>query len=401
MQNRLHFTPEAPLGYQSSIAELVLTQNNEILPETESRNNWILETGEEPENSKLSIIVPIHNEQKHLPSFLSALMFLDIPQGVQADFYLVNNASNDLSYDILFDFLENLANTNKLELDIHEIPQELLRAALIWDCEINIGYKIQIGTISFNLINTTTPGKANALNIGLAMAQYKKHEYCVTIDANNYPESDSIRKIYAATKTFEDNEVVVGSAVPKTAITNNRSFVEKQLYKHFRADKKGNLKEFLKYKVNGWMMVFDTNWVLKNGGVVNCAIEDYATGLLAEIKNKRIKHIINTGIWGFRTTSPKDRAKECERFVRGRLRILAMFEKEYPEIRELMQKDNYIMRAPKERIVYLANEVKNNPKRFPIIFANWIVQEYSKIQGEKEYKRNPRNSSWEAINSTK
>jgi hypothetical protein len=39
---------------------------------------WELETTLNPSGSKFALIIPIHNEEKSLPSFLSSLMLSDI-----------------------------------------------------------------------------------------------------------------------------------------------------------------------------------------------------------------------------------------------------------------------------------------------------------------------------------
>jgi len=62
----------------------------------------------EPQDSKFTLIVPIHNEQAMLRDSLSALMASDIPRDVHMHVVFVTNACTDGSVGIVKSFMENL-----------------------------------------------------------------------------------------------------------------------------------------------------------------------------------------------------------------------------------------------------------------------------------------------------
>ena len=73
-----------------------------------SEAKWERRTGLLPGKSKLTVIVPIQNEQPFLQSSLSALMTSEIPTSVYADILFVTNACTDASPQIIDSFLKDL-----------------------------------------------------------------------------------------------------------------------------------------------------------------------------------------------------------------------------------------------------------------------------------------------------
>src|SRR5205085_12651488 len=74
----------------------------------------------------------------------------------------------------------------------------------------------RVGNITFSHVDTPTPGKANALNIGNAIALERDHSIAISVDANNFVEPDVFRHMFArAHQAFADpaNTTVVISAM--------------------------------------------------------------------------------------------------------------------------------------------------------------------------------------------
>src|SRR3990167_10167762 len=161
----------APEGYCNKVtAELARSFGS-----VEQR--WETITGENPVSSGFAFIIPIFHEKKHLPGVLKAVDLQVIPDRVATSYmFIINGTLADpieTSTDnaIVMDYISRHCDPQDIErisaenyfrqigIDISTIDQGLIcyEVVIARDSRANRSYTI---------LNTTTAGKAGALNIG-------------------------------------------------------------------------------------------------------------------------------------------------------------------------------------------------------------------------------------------
>ena len=73
----------------------------------------------------------------------------------------------------------------------------------------------------------------------------------------------------------------------------------------------------------------------------------------------------------------------------------------HPELRPVLESDNYFMRPLPKRVAIIAEHIKSDPKRLPKYIWRFIYGEMGLILGNRDYKREPTNQSWTGLSSTK
>jgi len=130
------------------------------------------------EKYEVSFVIPVYNEEKSIKDSLNSLLNLDYPI---KKIVVVNDASTD--------------NTEKIIKEMVKKHKE-----------------IKLVSNSKNL------GKSGSLNKGL---EYVKTELVAIVDADSYPEKDSLKKLIGY---FNDEKV--GVATPAIFVKNSNKFIE-------------------------------------------------------------------------------------------------------------------------------------------------------------------------------
>lgn len=132
---------------------------------------WQERTGVSAEDSRFTIIVPIHDEERSLPSFLGSLMLADFPYRAKIKILLITNACNDRSGQIIDSFLDRLGGEK--DVQIVNLDDSLLKQS---------AKVVYINDLSLFHLDTATKGKANALRIGNQMALNAGHQVAISIN---------------------------------------------------------------------------------------------------------------------------------------------------------------------------------------------------------------------------
>jgi cellulose synthase/poly-beta-1,6-N-acetylglucosamine synthase-like glycosyltransferase len=354
---------------------------------------WEHETGVRPEDSSFSLIVPIHNEENSLSSFLHTLMLSDIPAQVNMQIIFVTNACVDSSVDIVRAFMADLG-----DVEFQDVVGDFGDQNMDRRCAV-----VRRGRHVYMHMNTSKPGKANALNIGNMIASQSDHLIAVCMDANNFIEPDALRKLFAHAYNAFRKKLEVGDTVLcggleiqhqgslKSSPVKNPPSRETAAGNHLVDGEEG--------VVNGWLLAWNTVWMNSIGGCPEVALEDYALGLLARARDFRIEMIDGVNGWGYVNDDFKGLSMTRARYVRGRLQICDYVQHD-PSILALMQKEAFYMRKFTLRCKHLLVKSMASPLHAGKYMATFVLWEYALWQGMRDYKRNPKNQSWEKVPST-
>ncbi len=351
----------------------------------QQEERWEKQTGIKPEDSHFTLIVPIHNEEKFLPSFLGSLLIADLPSSVDAHFIFLTNACSDKSKEIIDGFLKTIGEGEVAFEQKNSSDSSVQETTLI----------THIGNITFSHIDTPTPGKANALNIGNNIALERKHRIAISIDANNFIEPDAFCHMFAkACHAFEDptNNTVVISGVDK--------HVTKQTRLRVLFDRGRNVHNSIRDDeifVNGWCMGWDTLWLGAIGGMPQVAVEDYALGVYARKEGKKAERVKEAIIWGYNPNTLADLIEQRARKIRGVYQILRM----HPTLQHTIESDIYVLQEPLSKFRTFKERIQVNPIKFAYYLADLAIWEFAKRKGRLDYSKDPTNQSWKPIVSTK
>lgn len=187
-----------------------LTHNAGLLHEAREAclcRRWRDLTEIDVEATHFSVVVPVHNEERSLPSMLGALLASELPSSADIQFIFVVNASNDKSVVQIKNRLALICSPTETHLPASDYDSRMKESA----------FQVCYGRIRFLVIETPTAGKANALNLGNEIALRQDHNIAINIDANNWVEPDSIALIYQCAKQAgidsPNNKVVLVNAL--------------------------------------------------------------------------------------------------------------------------------------------------------------------------------------------
>lgn len=380
-------------GDRESIPGMSWSQRNMYLDGLVSQKQekrWEEETGVEPDKSYLTLIVPIHNEERSLPSLLGTLMLSDVPAAVNMQVIFVTNACVDASEEILRTFLSSLGAIEKREAIGKHSDQGMEHFCAV----------VENNHIKYIHVNTLTAGKANALGIGNIIARQSGHIIAMSIDANNFIEPDAIRVMFThASRHFrsvlQPNDTVLLSGVGKESVKASRleslltriSFVRRHL-----VEVGGGV-------VNGWMMAWNTAWMNSLGGPPAVALEDYALGVLARSQGFKIEQAAGVNVWGYVVNDFKGLLDTRARYVRGKRQIYDYVNYD-PAVVALIESEAFYMNKFRSRIGYVLRRAMCDPLHIVRYIATFLLWEYAIWKGMRDYRRNPKNQSWEKISAT-
>lgn len=337
-----------------------LTSTPDLISSQEKR--WFQRTGVRPEDSKFSIIVPVHNEERSLPSFLGSLRLADIPFSCPVNFIFITNGCTDKSSLIIDNFVKEFKDSKNLSL---------------------------------KHVDTEVLGKANALRIGNALALRAGHRIAISIDANNFMEPNCLALLYGAAYQeicSKKGRVVLLSPAAKGVRRPSKQNFLFNLGRNPKQDAGG-------FYVNGWMMAWNTSWMEKIGGPPPVAVEDYAMGVMARYGNFETRRVTEAAIWGYIPNNLADILNARFRYVRGMKTLMNLF----PETETIIRRDYFFMRKTfHERATAFLQEIEGiTPVSLLRKALNFCFWEYALWQGNRQYHTNPFNQSWEQILSTK
>ena len=378
---------------QESIRGMTWSQRGEFLrPFIQGRQErqWEEETHVSPEDSIFTLIVPIHNEEHSLESFLGTLMLSNVPCTVYMQIVFVTNACTDRSFAILREFLAGIG------------PLHLTETQEGWkDPGIDNQFAtVEVKHVTFLHLNTSTAGKANALRIGNNLARQRGDMIAISIDANNFVEPDAIGKMFAhahgAFRTApEQNETVLFSGVARECVKSSK--LDGVIAK-VNVDK-GHLVDVGSGVVNGWMLAWNTEWMSSFDGPPEVALEDYALGVLARANHFKIEQAEGVYVWGYTVNDFGGLVNTRARYIRGKRQIYDYVHND-PSVVSIIENEAFYMKKFPARLHYLLQRIAGEPLHSARLLATFLLWEYAIWKGMRAYRRNPRNQSWEKISST-
>jgi len=368
------FTSAAPTGPADLHTRLL----------AEQAQRWEAATGVRPEDTHLTIIMPIRNEEKSLPSALGALLLSDLPTAADVVVVFVTNACSDNSAALVMCYLEALGKVELRHFAGRSGDPHLKRQHAA----------VQVDNMTFLHFDTPTPGKANALTIGNAVALQRGHVVAISVDANNYLEPDAIRIMFGEARaafTQVPGGIVllsVGETKDWKASSTTTFFKYAGTIPTGITDNEGI--------VNGWCMAWDIAWVERIGGVPAVAAEDYALGVKARLGGYGHRRVPAARTWGYAPSGLRDALSARARLVRGQLQLLA----QDPSTRPIMDGDTHYLRPFLGRIRTLGDWLRDYLRAVPALLAHFALWEVALLLGRQAHRRDPHNQSWAAVRST-
>lgn len=346
------------------------------------QQRWRTLAGVEPADTHFSIIVPVHNEQRSLPSFLGALLATELSSTCDVQIIFVVNASSDQSADLIKNRLAHIDH-----------PIEMTLPNSIYDPRRSgIAYQVNCNKVRFLVVETPTAGKANALNIGNEIAWQQTHAIAINIDANNWVEPDSVALLYARAK-----QTIVDAPGSEVVIVNTSEYCPTR-----GTDIQVSVKQKTqKAEVTGCMFAWSIQWIRENNGFPQQAIEDYGTGLLALSQGKQIVDS-DANIWVYTPVNSSDENKQLVRFIYGAMQLARRFEGNSVAMKILLE-DFPHLRPLRSRLEYYLSQYRKIKQPATTLrgIVRWLLNELLILKARQKLRRNPYGQTWEPIRSTK
>ena len=334
-----------------------------------------------------TLVLPIHDEERALPSVLHALLGAWLPPTAAVTVVLATNACRDASVAIVGDFLAGLGTVVDAALPPLANPGLAPRHP-----------SVRVGTVEFLHLDTTTPGKANALELGNAVARARGHALAMSLDTNNWIEPDALAVLWGdASRRLHEGDAALLYATPVPVFRHHRGSLYNRLQRG--RDAQPARPEEGRLELPGWMLAWDTAWLDAAGGVPRTATEDFALAVLARAHGRAVGQS-EARVWGYGISTLTDLLRGARRFVRGELQLLALAATD-PALRAAADREILHARPFSSRFRRFWALVRRRPARLPLQLVKWLVWEAGLALGRRDYRRDPRSSSWQAIGSTK
>lgn len=348
---------------------------------------WEQTSGVPVDRTAFTLTLPIHDEERSLPSVLHALLGAWLPPNARVTVALISNACQDSSPRIIEEFLTGLGETESA--DLRGVEDTGLRSDT---------RAVRVGAIEFLHLDTCTPGKANALELGNAVARARGHRIAMSQDTNNWLEPDALAVLYGdAHRGLKDDGAALYYGTPVPVFRHHAG----SLYNRMQRKQAGTpaRADGERLELPGWMLAWDTEWLHAAGGVPHTATEDFALAVLARATGRTVG-VSDARIWGYGISTISDLLAGARRFVRGELQLRALAQND-PRFAAAAEAQILHARPFRDRFARFRELAARRPSRFPVQLVKWLLWETGLALGRRDYRRDPSSASWTPIGSTK
>lgn len=394
---------KAPLGWQKIVNQYLKKINSQ----KQQEKQWEEITGIKLKDSRFTIAMPIHNEERLLLPVIEALMLSNIPRTSPVTIIFVTNGSTDkdATSDIIKNFMKSLGKLEKIPLKKLSLKVQDFNISPF--C-LFVSYK----NMQFIHIDTPIASKANALNLANEFVlnrieMERRDPVLICLDANNFVEPISIAHLYKAgydnfVKNSQGMKVVTPGYIKfdrPLEITDLPKELQISQFRQFRtADILPVTYGKRKIILTGPFFAWSPRAIQAIGGIPNVAVEDAALALKVNLK---IAFVPSAPVWSIVESELKVRKKQLVRQVRGFSQIIRLF----PEFENAIRDDVFFMKRKEDRKNILEQWVDNLKipieKRKGVI--SYLMHEWNEIidKGLAEFVKNPEYPSWQDIKETK
>jgi cellulose synthase/poly-beta-1,6-N-acetylglucosamine synthase-like glycosyltransferase len=265
-------------------------------------------------------------------------------------------------------------------------PLQHLDSDQLHDTGIISVHGVQVAHTHIIQINTTTASKANAINLGAALAAHASHSIGISIDADVYPEKNAIAVL------FKHAYAHIGRENDKTVLLNTTfaNKVDKQPASVELPNPRG---------VVGRFFAFNVPWIRSIGGVPNVINEDLPLTWIAKQQGQEIVPVPDAISVGARPRTLRDKIQVHARGIKGRLQVIHAYPTNQYMLNEALR-PAYMKKFPM-RLRLLASAIIHNPRSISDRLFQFAIAEIAWIAARRDMRRDPTNPSWEPAPSTK
>lgn len=352
---------------------------------------WRTITEVDTADTAFSIIVPIHNERNFLSSVLGTLSYAFIPHDANATFVFITNGCADkgASQAIVHHFMSTVGDRREGVVGDGGVP--LVRC----DGKLDRAYYMtQQANHRYIAVNTPTPSKANALEIGNEISLHYDIPIAMCADANTFPEPDAFAHLYREahrSMVADEDRAVIFSGRYKDHVEQEEEYLG--------MTPRELLPSYVKQStvvVIGALMAWDTRWI-QDAGFRGTVTEDFTMGVEAVIGGYHVRNIAEAATWRHIPRTIEDRKKQLVRYVHGFLQTASIS----PTHRELVASSAFFMDGVEKLHDALTEWAAGDQRRetaLPYVLESW---EEILVHGLEAFHNDPHGMTWEDIQGTK
>lgn len=232
----------------------------------------------------MTIVIPQRNEERSIETAFGSMMLSDIPPEIDTQFVIVSNDCSDKSPEIVNSLMSRVgkiayADSNTL---FRRANGEMVRQFDDQGVYKNIAQVEMPGRKIAHLV-TSTPGKANAVNIGARTALARGDRVLISTDADCTLSPTALTELYiGAARRFGKNSVLASSDV--NLYFDSTSFT-RLLGKANTIQLAHSNRQPL--TCSGALFAVSPQWLVEEGGVPNTHNCDRSLAILALLHNKQ------------------------------------------------------------------------------------------------------------------
>lgn len=341
--------------------------------------SWEHDTGVKPHDSRFTVIIPVHDEERSLPEFFNSFMLSDVPASVPMQVVVITNNCSDDSPHMVRSFIASTAE----KVEEKPLPDSITDPGIA-PC----AYTGTWGAITITHVDTTTPGKSPALEQGNLLALQEDHEIALSFDADVLMDPSTIKTLFA-----EAYHTIVTQQQEKTLYTgkfigeakDERTWLYQKFYNKFKRQDQTSL-------VTGAIVAWNPKFMHDIQAFLPISSQDYAMGVLTRVNGGEVIRTEDAAVYGYIPASLTEKLNTMRRSVRGRKQLLAL----RPETTEEVMSGSSLAKPRVDRILDRVSKT-DSLASFIKSMAWLIMEEYAVIQGTRDFEKNPHNASWDKI----
>jgi len=344
---------------------------------------WQEITGRPSRECHCTLLVPIHNEERVLPSLQAALSYLIAPRELNLQIVFITNGCTDRSPTLVGEFLSSFGR-----------PQEVAPGRFL-DAGLRSAQEVSLGALRLLHLDTVTRGKGNALTLGTATAAGAGHPFVLSIDADCWPEPDALPRLFrdAEAQILGGTAAVVSGVVRRMIRPTEvpSPFLELLRARAAQPDLPRS------DRVNGCLAAWDVAFFTEHG-IPRCRVEDFAMGLVARIHGRTVA-MSEAASWVFAPATLTDMVRTDARFAAGHMQLREMY-RDNPRAQALLG-ELTSLQGLGERLRHRLEAIRASPRETVPHLLKAVLREAIQLKARYDLWRDPGGTTWVPCGSTK
>lgn len=343
---------------------------------------------------RFTVVVPLHNERSIIDRSLHCLIRSILPHSLPIQILFVSNCSTDGTTERIIRLLERFFDG---ELSSSNLAVSDTGVVRVWNGRLK--------AVVVRVIETTTPGKLNALTIAQQLANARNDSFTICLDGDTFIEPETIAQLVKT--SFDSKLGSINSAT--VAVTGRGQFrfpnSHSQLLRRLAPQLENSPSRPLPEApfILGCCWAFSNTWFKTIAARSTSVIEDTTIAAHAYVAGRKVA-ISKATAWTFAISTLADYGRAATRNAHGIIQTINLLRGHEQEVSKLFGDRVLALGRPmlaRWRIILNSRGELRSILSWPFWFGSLLFHEYFWLKGIRRAKQEPNAQTWDVCESTK